>query len=297
MTRFALFALALIAFSCGSKDSEESTSSNILEDISFTVDTVVVDPGEELINLAWGLRLSALTEDKEKLFLFNEVDQTLSEIDLEELKLLRKIKFEKEGPNGIGEYLWDVHILPGTRFLFSSYDNRGIYSESGQKLDELKIPVDAIEGMNPDDESGLWNGLLISSDEKFLFSLPGNFFEGTQSSARMDLGTKTGKIIEIPAMDFASQFRIILRSAEMMSVFVEEISIQELNSKLIIQTTAGSDAYLFESTSDSLGLLTFDHKLVPKKKEATVRNEVTSQKEFEDEMAKLSSQIGFEKFI
>lgn len=36
-------------------------------------------------------------------------------------------------------------------------------------------------------------------------------------------------------MDIASEFRIVLRSDEMMSVYVEEISLQELNGKLIIQ--------------------------------------------------------------
>ncbi|WP_332912664.1 DUF4221 family protein [Algoriphagus boritolerans] len=113
----------------------------------------------------------------------------------------------------------------------------------------------------------------------------------------MILQAKKGKVIDIPAMDIASEFRIVLRSDEMMSVYVEEISLQELNGKLIIQNTAGSDAYLYDYIADSLRFLTFDHKLVLKKKEGTVRNEVTSQKEFEDEMGKLRSQISFEKFI
>lgn len=296
MTRLSLFALALIAFSCGSTDSDESTSSNVLEDISYTIDTVVVDPGEELINLASGLRLSDLSSDKRTLYLLDDKDKSVSVIDLEGLKLLRKLPFESEGPNGIGQYIYNVQLLPDEQFLFSGFQNTGIFSATGEKLETLKISASDVEGMNEADESSIWNGLRISSDKKHLFSLPGNFFEGSLDLIKVDFETKKGKVIDIPAMDLASEFRIVLRS-EVTMVYLEEVSLDELNGKLIIQTTAGSDAYLFDSTSDSLRLLTFDHKLVPKKKEATVRNEVTSQKEFDDEIAKLSSQIGFEKFI
>lgn len=297
MNRLAFFAISLMAFSCGSNDSENSTPSNVLEDISFSVDTIVVNPGEEIINLASGLRLSDLSPDKRTLYLLDDKDKSVSVVDLEGLKLLRKLFFEIEGPNGIGQYLYAVQLLPDEQFLFSGFQNTGIYSFQGEKLENIKVSAADVEGMNEADESSIWNGLRISSDKKYLFSTPGNFFEGTRDLVRVDFETKKGKVIDIPAMDIASEFRIVLRSDEMMSVYVEEISLQELNGKLIIQNTAGSDAYLYDYTADSLRLLTFDHKLVLKKKEGTVRNEVTSQKEFEDEMGKLSSQISFEKFI
>jgi hypothetical protein len=257
----------------------------------------MVDPGEELINLASGLRLSDLSPDKRTLYLLDDKDKSVSVVDLEELKLLRKLPFESEGPNGIGQYLYAVQLLPDEQFLFSGFQNTGIYSFQGEKLETIKVSAADVEGMNEADESSIWNGLRISSDKKYLFSTPGNFFEGTRDLVVVDFASKKGKVIDIPAMDIASEFRIVLRSDEMMSVYVEEISLQELNGKLIIQTTAGSDTYLYDYTADSLRLLTFDHKLVLKKKEGTVRNEVTSQKEFEDEMGKLSSQISFEKFI
>lgn len=297
MKKLAFFAILLIIFSCGSKDSEESFSDNILENLTYNVDTVVVNPGEELINLAWGLRLSDLSPDNRTLYLLDDKDKTVSVIDLDELKLLRKLPFEKEGPNGIGEYLASLQLLAGDRFLFSGFQNTGIYSSQGQKLEGLKISAADVEGLNSDDESSLWHGIRLSNDQRHLFSLPGNFFEGTRDLVKVDFETKKGKVIDIPAMDMASQFRIVLRSDEMMSVYVEEVSLQELNGKLIIRNTASSDAYLYDYNLDSIRLVTFDHQLVAKKREGTVRNEVTSQKEFEDEMAKLSVQIGFERFI
>ncbi|WP_332912663.1 DUF4221 family protein [Algoriphagus boritolerans] len=169
MTRLALFAVALIAFSCGSNVSKDSASSNVLEDINFTIDTVVVNPGEEIINLASGLRLSDLSPDKRTLYLLDDKDKSLSVIDLEELKLLRKLPFEREGPNGIGQYLYAVQLLPDEQFLFSGFQNTGIYSFQGEKLETIKISAADVEGMNEADENSIWNGLKISSDKKYLF--------------------------------------------------------------------------------------------------------------------------------
>jgi hypothetical protein len=91
-------------FSCGENDTAQETGSqNILENLSYSVDTLIVDPGEEIINLAFGLRLSDLSPDKKKLYLLNEVNQSLAVIDLDQLRLVDQNQFEKEGPNGIGE--------------------------------------------------------------------------------------------------------------------------------------------------------------------------------------------------
>jgi hypothetical protein len=297
MRKLLLFFSVPLIFSCGGNSSENAQSGNVLENLTFTVDTVLVDPGEELISLASGLRLSDLSSDKRTLYLLDDKAKSVSVVDLEGLKLLRKLPFESEGPNGIGQYLYAFQLLPDEQFLFSGFQNTGIYSFQGEKLENIKVSAVDVEGMNEANESSIWNGIRISSDKKYLFSTPGNFFEGTRDLVRVDFASKKGKLIDIPAMDIASEFRIVLRSDEMMSVYVEEISLQELNGKLIIQNTAGSDAYLYDYTADSIRLLSFEHKLVPKKKEGTVRNEVTSQKDFQDEMAKLSSQIGFEKFL
>ena len=62
---FVLALFAVFAFSCaGEKESAENGSTNILADFSFSVDTVIIDPGEEIINLSQGIRRSALSENK-----------------------------------------------------------------------------------------------------------------------------------------------------------------------------------------------------------------------------------------
>lgn len=61
---YALPLLVLVA--CGKQTAEETVD---FSNITFTMDTVIVDPGEEIINLRSGLWNSVLSEDNSKLML------------------------------------------------------------------------------------------------------------------------------------------------------------------------------------------------------------------------------------
>ena len=290
--------IAAVAFSCGGEnESAESSSGNILENFTYTVDTVVVDPGEEILNLQWGLRLAGLSEDKSKLYLLNETNTTVSVVDLEALELTGQLQWEKEGPNGIGEYISDFKVLGENRFLLSSFRSSGVFDTSGQKVTDLNFSPKEIEGIESEDEMPMTNGLTVNSSGTTVYALPGNFFEGTRDFAVVDVANKTGRLIDIPAMDIAGDFRIVLKSDEMMSVYVEEVSLTEIEDLIYVTTSVTTDIYRYDPLSDSLQLFSFSPSLFPAAKSGTVRNEVSSQEEFESEMEKLSSQVGFENLI
>ncbi|MHA7130420.1 DUF4221 family protein [Algoriphagus namhaensis] len=297
-TKLLALVGAVLIFSCSEdKTSGENQTENILEGLTYTVDTVMVDSGEELLNLQWGLRLAVLNEGKNKIFLLNEVNTTLAEIDLDALKLAEIHQLEKEGPNGIGEYISDLSVLGGDRFMISSFRSSGIFNTSGEKLTDLNFSPKEIEGIESDDDMPMTNGLTINAEGTKAFALPGNFFEGTRDLAVVDVASKTGKLIDIPAMDIAGDFRIVLKSDEMMSVYVEEIDITPISDKIYITTSVSSDIYRYDPKLDSLELFSFTPTLFPSVKSGTVKNEVSSQEEFESEMKKLSTQVGFEKLL
>ncbi len=288
----------IILASCGDKgNSENAESANVLEDLTYTVDTLIVDPGEEIINLSWGLRLADISADKKKMYVYNEVDQSLAVIDLESLQLLEKLQFEKDGPNGVGQYISGVQLLAGEKFVFSSFRSSGIFDRFGQKTLDLNLSQKDIEGLDQEDDNPLSYGVLLSNDGKTHFSLPGDFFSGTRDLAIVDPINKTGKIIDIPVMDKAGEYRIVLQSDEMMSVYIEEINLQIFDENLYISSSVTSKIYRYNITTDSLQLLEFPHQITAIEKTGEVQNEVSSQSEFEAEMAKLNSQIRYDKLV
>src|SRR5690606_26873991 len=95
-----LCSIAIICLSC-SQQADESQQDEF--EFSYSLDTVVVDPGEGFINLKRGLNAAALSPDKKQLFNYNAEGSEMEVIDLESLKLSDRIKMEKEGPQGTGD--------------------------------------------------------------------------------------------------------------------------------------------------------------------------------------------------
>ncbi|WP_075348855.1 DUF4221 family protein [Algoriphagus marinus] len=219
-------------FSCGESDTaENSGSQNILENFSFTTDTLVVNPGEEIINLSQGVRSGSLDKSKTYFYLFDEVTGQMNKINLDKLILEEQLPFEKEGPNGIGaNYISTSRYLPGEEFLFSNFQSTGIFNKKGEKVLDLTLkPGDIqVEGLSENAQYNLTNQIQFSPDKKWMYSLPGDFMEGTNQLAKINLESKSGNVIPIPALDKVGEYHILLQSDEMMSVYVEELFLQQI---------------------------------------------------------------------
>ncbi|WP_162342324.1 DUF4221 family protein [Cyclobacterium salsum] len=104
MKQLPLLILTMIGFSCGNKPETSTTDS-----LKIKMDTLMVDAGEEILYLE-GADF-ALAPDGKYLYNFNQYDHTLEKIDLEERRLLEKLPFEKEGPNGTVSPIYHLNML------------------------------------------------------------------------------------------------------------------------------------------------------------------------------------------
>src|SRR5690554_7981219 len=104
MKKLNLVFISLILFSCNQKTSHMSS-----DDLIVTIDTVMVDAGGEILyleDLAF-----ALSPDKRYLYNFNKYDHTFEKIDLEELRLVAKLPFDKEGPHATRDDIYYMNML------------------------------------------------------------------------------------------------------------------------------------------------------------------------------------------
>ncbi|SFO30857.1 protein of unknown function [Algoriphagus ornithinivorans] len=297
---FVLALFVAFAFSCsGEKESAENDSTNILADFSFSVDTVVVDPGEELISLPYGLGTHTINESKSHLYLLDGKNSLINKVNLNSLKLEEQISFEKEGPNGVGEYIEVFDVFPGERFFLSGYEKSSLIDREGELIKDYTLKGDDfdIEGMEENFKYSLYYKLILSIEDEKLFSLPGDFMKASRKLAKFNFREKSGKIYDLPALEKASEYQIILNSNDGMMIYVEEIHFQRINNRYFLSTSPTNNIYEFFPELDSLILYKYNFSLAPNRKEKQIRNEVSSQEEFESEMEKARTQIGFEKLI
>jgi hypothetical protein len=289
--------LALIS-ACGGKESETSELGNILENLTYSVDTVVVDPGEDFLSIANEFQLessTSLSKDKKLFYLFDNKDHTMAVVDLDQLKLVKFLPFEKEGPNGVGEYVQGLQALDDQQFLISNFQSSGIFDQEGIKLQNYKLEAAEFDGLEI--SSPFSSQLLMTSDGKWLLSLTGFYNQGAKDLVKLNPIQKTGQVIDLPEFDIANDFSINLQSKDGTMISVPQSIIQDINGKLYISNEVTSSLYRYDYEADSLELITFQHELVPSAKTGSVKNEVSSRDELFAEMRKSTTQTGFKKLL
>ncbi|MGY6546937.1 MAG: DUF4221 family protein, partial [Cyclobacteriaceae bacterium] len=128
------FIILIILFSaCTAREIEVENTS-----VSYSLDTVRTNSKDEILDL-WGfLSFSDLDFEKKSIFGYNTFNHSLDQIDLEKFEFIKRLAFEKNGPNGTGETFYGFNVLKGDRFFINSYEKSSIFDKNGlliQKVD------------------------------------------------------------------------------------------------------------------------------------------------------------------
>ncbi|REG86298.1 DUF4221 family protein [Algoriphagus antarcticus] len=299
MKKLLTISLLALLSACGGKESATSESGNILENLTFSVDTLVVDAKNEIINLSSGAFYSSVSLDLNSYYYFERDQALLNEIDLDKLELVGKHAFSKEGPNSIGFNPPSIYALKNERFLFvSPLINVATYFKNGEKEKNLKFNFREIEGLNVDEEGLITNQAILSHDEKYLFALAKSNPSSSEVQVMViDHQSKTGRTISLPRMVETLKFSVRYSTPDLYMYIGERVHLQILNEKLFITSTAYTDIYVYDYLKNSLQLVEFPHRLVLPRQAADIKNEVNDEKEFEAEGAKILYQTGYEKFL
>lgn len=295
MRKPLLFVCFALFFSCGSSgDKKRSTEAgNILENLSYSVDTVVVDSGEDIFDLSGLVHLSTQVENPNFIYQFDEKQSKTHKIDLDSKSLISTFEFEKEGPDGIGKTFSGFEVLSGERFLIASFESQGVFDASGTKEFDLNVS-DYFDPENDYQEELLIPyELRLSPDGKYAYVLAGDFFEGIWYFARLDLVNKTSRVWEMPELLSSKDFTIMLTS-ETFDLRAEDVHLNELKDGVAVTVGSSSSVYAYYPSSDSLQLIKFPHTLTAAEKSGTYPPEVSSQDEFEEVVAAIDSEISFD---
>jgi len=287
--------LILLAFCGESRSSEKSESGNILENLTYSIDTVVVDPGEEIINLSTGLRLSDVSQDRSQMYIYSEEEAKLSVIDLDLLQLKGKIPFEKEGPNGVGNYLWQISAISEGSLLIGTFQDAAIFDFKGQKLQDIRLDKEDVKGIAESKELQN-NNLRVSHDLERYYTLPGSVFsmENKMELAVIDRKSLDGKLMTLPALEINLDFMLTLTSKEITNVQAEDIFLLDQNGRFYISSSATSDLYEYDPKADSLQLYSFPIQSIPRSKtDFPGQRKLTDVDVWNAEIEKINTQIRY----
>jgi hypothetical protein len=253
-----ILIISIILISCSQNQEED----NIELNLTFSIDTIQIDSGEEILHLKDNLWISDLSEDENFLFNYNRNQNILEKIDLNQKSLERKIQFEKEGPNGIGGMISNLSLTSNNNVLVWYYGITSIFDQNANLVRDLKIekitndvmkqyeayPMMLFED-NYDPDRFL--GLYIKWEDTSYFLLDVN------------TGKSTYRIIELPELNKMNDYSIGLTHQERnVGSFGTGAKAIKVDDNIVITNTVFNNAYIFNIKSDSLYTKSWDSPLI-----------------------------------
>ncbi len=290
-----LVFLLLIGLLVGCAGSEKGGKSDEVR-IDFNLDTVIINPGQEILFLNSGLSLAQLNEDKKYLYNFNHTDFSIEKINLDELKFVDKITLSKEGPNGVGQFFMGFLLLDENSMLFRCYNQDNILDWHGnikRKFDFKKV---GNEGERIDDHEHLFMPTVLPEQPQVYFGLISNWQEKSTTMVVIDLEKDELKRIDLPLFEKTKAFEIEFNDGQTGFGIGTEKYINNAGGKLLVSAEVSSEVFVYDSFTGEMHHRTFESELTGNEKKGKYPNQVSDLKELVGVYKKIHEEIGFHAF-
>lgn len=254
-----VFLISLFLASCGGNDGEKTELSD-----SFTVslDTVMVDAGEEFIYLQENLWLSKLNPDRRYLINFNREDAIAEWIDLDELKLKKVLQFDKDGPNSIPQYTSGFLINEDENILFWNYRFYKIFDQNGQLVRDLELEKIASDLLSSSD---IYPNQFFMDPENPSRTI-GLFIKWEESKYLMiDFNLESGEFreIDLPQLEKIKEYKVdIVYDGNMAGSYGPGVYSTRVGCKIFLSTNTYNEVQVFDLETDSITVKTWDTPLL-----------------------------------
>ena len=287
--------LALLA-SCGGKDSESTEQKNILENLTYSVDTVVVDAGNDFFNLSYGIA-PRLSYDKKNLHFFEGDPFNLVQVDLDDMELITKTEFQHEGPDGVGPYIIDYQVGHDGNLAIKSYVSFGKFNPQGKLVETLKIFPEGLPPELDDNYQKLYGRTFYSSKANRIYTQPSLDVISEPALFSIDPATKTYQSFPIPKTkvfaEYSGTYQTKSSEGTMFRYFGPSSYMEIENDRLFISGATMSGFYSLDIKTDSLEFIDIQHQTVPNQWDFEVMKDPTDLEKFEEDLKKTNEALNY----
>lgn len=290
-----LFILA----SCRNGAPEKSESQ---VEITFTIDTVMIDSKGYFLYLSAALGRSDLANDGKTVYNLNQKIPQLEVIDLSLLELVDTIPMEREGPAGIGtSSIYDgIQVLENGEVFIFAWTEIVRLSSDRKSVEKYRFTSQNLRGdpLNADEEVR-YEG-LISEDGTQFFTFYG---KADQPSSRLGLAIinmeeMSLKKVELPLFEELIPYEIQTEKepyAKYPYVYVEPIHLTEFENHLLVSASPFNELYKLDLASYTYQHLTFNASLTEDRAEVNYPTATSSSAGTTESVRDRWKQISFHK--
>lgn len=281
----------LLLFACNS--NSENTAQTDFSNITISLDTVMVDEGEDIINLNSFLYTSAVDHSGTYLYNWDQNNFLLEKINLDKLILEEKIPFEQEGPNGVGSFVSWISLTDDNKMLISNYQNISLFDFTGKKIKTIKFRNEKMEGdVLEDYENFNWKSILANNGNQ-LYGILGRHTGQRFTLGIVDFESKTIKKYPLHEYDKLVEYTVKFISSQRSEIIAVEQFIDQIENRIIFSTAVFNSLMVYDIPADSLYKVKYKTTLTKNSKSGKYRNEVESKEEFRKVYSEIKEEINF----
>lgn len=285
--------IAFSIWSCSGKESKEQSGK--YSDFTIRMDTVMVDPGDEILMAATNGYAHSVTKDLRTLYYWDFQGSQIEVIDLEKMAFVEKIPVEKEGPNGVGQNGYLMRLLGNGNLAFLGWDNKiAITDVKGNVLSRVKLDEPWMtEGI---ENFGTLSFLGFSEDGSKIYCNFSNYEKLQPKVVELNLDQESKKIIELPTFEKMDKFRVSWTSEDgtSRSMTYPSLNMAPFKGQYLFTTNILNSIYRFDPQKDSVDLMQYENTLTPNEKAGVYKNEVASQSDIREVSDKIREEINFQ---
>lgn len=278
---------------CGGASEDQIANSG-----KFTVsmDTVLVDAGEDFLFLQYDLFTSALSADKSYLININPESLAAERIDLNKLELTKKIQFEKEGPNGVGPYLASFSLRENGQLLFQNYLSYKIFGQDGTLKEDLELEKIAKEYLG---DTEAYPVKVYEPEDDRILVLTLKWQDYSYRLVDIDMKSKTYEVIDLDYFEKLKDFRTsILYEGNPAGGFGPSVRASLHQGHILMSTDAFNEVVIFDLETDSLSVKSWDTPILGAKRTYSPPKEMEmTSGEMKEVRRKVDEDISFSPFM
>ncbi|MCH7415747.1 DUF4221 domain-containing protein [Belliella sp. R4-6] len=288
-----LFLLVILICSCSSESSKSNQGASI--SLQITQDTVLVDPGDDIVMAGTNIWLSTLSEDKKMFYNLDRKSLKLEIFDLDELKLVKKAQFNNDGPNALSAYVISIKSWHDENLFLQGFDKSGVFDLDGNLIEKKSLHAVDYASSAPDMDFSFKSEYVFLNDSTVIIGLM-SMFDNIPSLAKLHLNQQKMELIDFPYAKRIDEFSIILEG-EIMMASIGSIYKHKFGDKVLLNSNYFNDCLVFDPEASDYELIEYESQLTSNKKEGGHKQKVSSRDEFTEQQKMLRKQIEFGRWV
>lgn len=276
-------------------DSSEKSGSDIIQ-LSFQMDTVMIDPKDELVYLNNNLYGAKITQDRRYIYNYNWRDFAIEKVNLDDLVFDKRISLAKEGPNGVGDFVTDFLIVGNGQLLLSGRNNFFLVDEEGSLKEKVDFMLDPESGLLSSDFLGAHR--IFNPEDLILYGVLMNWEENFYQISKVDLNNKAVEKFDQESFDKLKDYKVsFFMEGRPSGGYGPSVMVGESSEKIIFNMNVSNEAVSINKEDGTFQYHSFQSGLFPNLRKKPAKTEVESMEELQRIVTEMGSEIEFSSFF